>query len=430
MSTKKKKVLPRLLMAGEDGRIYDHPDLLMLLARGEELLLPGPLDLMPLPPESELFLLPGRLAVGLDPESGELEVPGETAVAAFVAPGRTLTGLAAYATEEGAPVLPLFAYAAVGFAEGRMWVAARQTDQDRRQVFTGIDPERIRAGSQALLAKYPGNRLLAHLAGCALTSCCPAARNLALGRFECPLPTSRSCNARCVGCISCQPPDSGFPATQRRIAFTPTPEEIAEVMAVHATREKRPVFSFGQGCEGEPLTEAALIAGAVERFRAAGGRGTVNVNTNGSVPEAAARLAAAGVDAVRVSMNSARPGLHAAYYRPRGFGFQDVADFAAEAKKAGMWVSLNLLFFPGVTDTEAEWEALSAFIAERRIDYVQLRNLNLDPALYMELAEGFPGGPSMGLDHFRKRLKKACPWLRFGYFNPYLGENREPVPYA
>ena len=27
---------------------------------------------------------------------------------------------------------------------------------------------------------------------------------------------------------------------------------------------------------------------------------------------------------------------------------------------------------------------------------------------------------SMGLRNFRKRLRKDCPWLRFGYFNPYL----------
>ena len=26
----------------------------------------------------------------------------------------------------------------------------------------------------------------------------------------------------------------------------------------------------------------------------------------------------------------------------------------------------------------------------------------------------------MGLRNFRKRLRKACPWLKFGYFNPYL----------
>ena len=28
----------------------------------------------------------------------------------------------------------------------------------------------------------------------------------------------------------------------------------------------------------------------------------------------------------------------------------------------------------------------------------------------------------MGLVNFRKRLKKYCPGLKFGYFNPYMGD--------
>ncbi len=41
--------------------------------------------------------------------------------------------------------------------------------------------------------------------------------------------------------------------------------------------------------------------------------------------------------------------------------------------------------------------------------------------------------PSMGLAVFMKRLKKLCPWLRYGYFNPYLGDAAEitaPLPGA
>ena len=62
---------PRMLFAGKNGDIYDDPDLLMLCRKGREWTLPRPDELIPLPGESELLLLPGRLAVGLDPESGE-----------------------------------------------------------------------------------------------------------------------------------------------------------------------------------------------------------------------------------------------------------------------------------------------------------------------------------------------------------------------
>ena len=378
------KPAPKLVFADDDGNIYDHPELEMLVRRGDRLEPPRPDEIIPLPPESELFLLPGRDALGFDPESGEIERLEDRAV------------------------------------------AASRVDEDRRQVFTGISKDRIVKGARALRTKYPKNRLIEHLSGCALTSCCPAARNLALGRFEAPLPTSRACNARCVGCLSLQDPSSGFPSTQNRIAFRPTAQEIVEVMAEHGRREARPVFSFGQGCEGEPLTEIRVIAEAVARFRKNGGRGTVNINTNASLPDAVEAFAAAGGTSIRASLSSADAALYEAYYRPQGYSFADVGRSLARARASGLFISLNFLFFPGVSDTEAELAALTDLITEHRVDFVQLRNLNLDPQLYLSLARasGALADParhaSMGLKNFRKRLRKACPWLRFGYFNPVV----------
>ena len=46
-----------------------------------------------------------------------------------------------------------------------------------------------------------------------------------------PIPSSPNCNAACVGCLSFQPVEAGFPSTQNRITFTPTPDEIAELAA-------------------------------------------------------------------------------------------------------------------------------------------------------------------------------------------------------
>ncbi|EPR44467.1 Radical SAM domain protein [Desulfovibrio sp. X2] len=427
--SKRRHITPSLLAATPDGQIVEHPDLLMVVRRGRELALPRPDELIPLPEGSDLFLLEGRSAVGLDPESGEAAVLDDLAVAAFVCPAHTLCATAAYATREGAPVLPLFAYGAVGFFEDRFYVAAKRVDTDMRQVFTNIDPERIRRGAEQLLKRFPKNRLVRHLGGCALTYSCPAARNLALGRFECPLPTAQSCNASCLGCISAQPPDSGFCATQDRITFRPTPEEIVEVMQAHGAKAKKPIFSFGQGCEGEPLTEAKTIASAVRLFRDQGGQGTVNVNTNGSLPATMAPLAAAGLDSIRVSLNSARPEAYAAYYRPRGYSFEDVRETIREAKAHGLHVSLNFLYFPGFSDSEAEYDALAGLVESTGLDFIQMRNLNLDPELYLAtmeqaLGEEAVSGPSMGLANFMKRLKKACPWIGFGYFNPYLEPDR------
>jgi pyruvate-formate lyase-activating enzyme len=412
------KIRPWAVYADNSGSIYDLPELQMLCRRGRSLELPRPDEIIPLPEGSDFFLLPGRRALGLDPETGRVEPLDGFAVAAFACPGYTLSALAAYEKEPGAPVLPLFAYGALGFFEGRFYVCAKKIDNDRRQVFAGIPEQKIRQGAKRLLAALPGNRLVKHLAGCALTSSCPAARNLALGRFEAPLPTARGCNASCVGCISLQPADSGFPPTQNRISFRPTPREIVEIMRAHAALEKRPIFSFGQGCEGEPLTEADLLQEAITLFRGDGGPGTVNLNTNGSIPSAIPGLAGAGLSSIRVSLNSARPELYLGYHRPRGFSFGDVLETLRVAKAHSLFVSLNYLYFPGVNDTEEELEPLLELLTTFRPDLVQMRNLNLDPDIYLGLAP--EPGPAMGLANFLKRIRKGAPGVGFGYFNPYL----------
>jgi len=414
-----------MVFADEDGNIYDHPDLLMLVRRGRELTLPRPDELIPLPEGSDLYLLPGRHALGLDPQTGKAEALEERAVAAFVCPSYTLSATAAYLKDEGSPNLPLFAYGAVGFANDRFWVAATQVDKDRRQVFTQVAPERITKGAQDLLRRYPENRLIGHLARCALTFCCPAAKNLALGRFEAPLPTSKACNARCYGCISHQPLESGFPASQNRIDFRPKAREIVEIMHLHSKRAKNPVLSFGQGCEGEPLTEASLLTEAVAIFRSEGGRGTVNINTNASLPDTIPDLAKAGLDSIRVSMNSARETVYNSYYRPHGYTFADVCRTIATAREHELFISINYLFFPGINDTESELAALTDLVTQTRPNYIQMRNLSLDPELYLGCV-GEPTESSMGLGNFMKRLKKACPWINYGYFNPYL-EGRSPL---
>ncbi len=412
-------VKPRMVFADHRGRIFDHPDLLMLCRKGREFTLPGPDDLIPLPQGSDLFLLPGKNCLGFDPERGIVEYEQGQAVAGFVSPGYTLSGVCAYLTAPGQGPLPMFAYGALGYANGKFWVSARQVDQDQRQNFQDIPSSRIEQGADALLQKHPDNRLLQHLAGCAKNYCCPAARNLALGRFEAPLPTARHCNANCVGCISKQPKDSGFPPTQDRTQFQPSAQEILDIMLEHSKNESRPIFSFGQGCEGEPLTESRLLQEAISAFRSQKGPGTINMNTNASLPGTIPELAKAGLDSIRVSLNSVRQELYDPYFRPQGYNFQDVLQSLKQAKEHGLFVSLNYLFFPGISDSEQEFAVLDEFIHEQRIDLIQLRNLNLDPELYLGLLP-HQASPSMGLKNFLRRLRKNHPQLRIGYFNPCL----------
>ena len=190
-------------------------------------------------------------------------------------------------------------------------------------------------------------------------------------------------------------------------------------MEHHAGNERNaPIYSFGQGCEGEPLTESALLIEAVRLFRSRGGKGTVNLNSNASLPDAVAALAGAGLSSLRVSLNSARDISYSRYYRPQGYDFSHVRRSIRQAKQGGVHVSLNLLYFPGFSDTELETDALLELITEERVDCVQLRNLNIDPEYYLELMRDIETGPAIGFLNFRKRLKKECPWLHIGYFNP------------
>jgi len=417
----------RLLFADAQGRVFDHPRLLMAGRAANLLRLPEAGELISLPAGSDLFVLPGRAPVGLDPDSGRFVVlsvdpytgeGGVRAVAAFMAPAHTATLTCAYATQEGAPPLPLFAYTAAGWRRGRIIAAGVRVDRDRRQELAGFECAAIEAGVERVRRQYPRNRLFEHLAGCALRYGCPAARNLFLGRFEAPLPTSRVCNARCVGCISRQ--EGCIPATQERLSFLPTAAEIAEVALHHLASEPHGVVSFGQGCEGEPLSRAGVLAEAVRSIRAESAGGTINLNTNASKPGALEKLARAGLDSVRVSLNSARRSYYERYYRPRGYTFRDVLASLRVAADCGLFVSLNLLVLPGVTDEEAEAAALIKLLAGRRVDLIQMRNLNLDPELYLAAIGFRPRGRKLGVRGLMERLRSEFPALRFGYFNPPL----------
>ncbi|HWR97349.1 MAG TPA: radical SAM protein, partial [Candidatus Methanoperedens sp.] len=321
---------------------------------------------------------------------------------------------------EASPRLPLFAYTAVGWRRGRFWVPAVRVDPDRRQDSAEFDRREIARRARALKVRHAGNRLWQHLLGCALCSGCPAANNLVLGRWEAPLPTSPACNARCLGCLSQQPGSSGCPATQERIAFTPAVEEILEIAVPHLERAPRAVASFGQGCEGEPLLVAPLIEAAVRAIRARTARGTLNLNTNASRPAALGRILDAGLDSVRVSLNSARPELYRAYARPRGYDFETVIESMREVRRRGKFLSLNYFVFPGVTDDPAEWAAFRRLLREVRPDLIQWRNLNLDPAWYWETARPYSGGRPLGVAAILAKVRREFPRLRCGYYNPPL----------
>lgn len=421
---------PALLYADARGNIFDWPKLEMVGRGGGGWTRMQPGDWVPLPEGSELFVLPARHPVGYDPIKNRFEVlSGDPrgnsdsiqAVAAFMAPAYTQTYTSAYETLPGAPLLPLFAYTAVGWHKGRFVAAGIRVDEDQRQDLRNFNPRLIERNARRRMSAEPTNRLVQHLGKCAITYGCPAARNLFMGRWEAPLPTSPVCNARCLGCISHQDKE-GLCATQERITFVPTPEEVTGVAVPHLKAARRAVVSFGQGCEGEPLLQAETLRKSIRLMRKSTSRGTINLNSNGSVPEAVARLREEGLDSIRVSLNSCRPECYHAYFRPRGFTFQDARNSIKAMKNGGGFASINYFVFPGFTDSNDEYNALCRLIDETGLDLIQMRNLNIDPEWYISELQIDMTVKTMGIRSLIKRVKERFPGIRFGYFNPCLDE--------
>ncbi len=364
-------------------------------------------DVRPLPEGATIAHLPGRRAIGIDPRGTAVELEERwLPVAAILPVGHLRTLLPASRPGPHAPRLPLFGYAAVAERGGELVVAALPTDafawwEPRRHTTAGL-PAAVAAARRAL----PGNRLVDHLARCALEYRCYTAQNTFLRRYEGALPASPACNADCLGCISLQS-DGEVPSPQQRMAFAPTPVELGDLAAYFLDGgEEAAIVSFGQGCEGEPLTRGRLLVEATRRIHARHPGATIHVNTNGSRPRVLERMIAAGCASVRISAISFTDRIFRAYYRPIGYGLEEVVECGRLMHRAGGQVCLNLLTFPGMTDVPAELEATAAACREMGVDQVQWRTLNVDHDwLVSRLPELEPGvGMAGALGALRDRL--------------------------
>jgi wyosine [tRNA(Phe)-imidazoG37] synthetase (radical SAM superfamily) len=375
-----------------------------------------------LPYGGQLYELPGRRGIGIDVQTGNMQLCEKGwAVAAFVPPAHTGFYLAAYETLANAPTLPLFCYTAAGWLNEKFYVPAVRIEQDIRQECAGFDHDKVEQGVKELLKAYPNNRLVNHLANnCALTYHCPAARNYFLGRWECPIPSSPACNANCIGCISFQPEEETIVSTQDRLRFKPTAEEIVEYTVPHLETAPYPIVSFGQGCEGEPLLMWETIREAIIEIRKHTTKGSININTNGSKPDAVKILCEAGLNSIRVSTNSARREIYLPYYRPNNYEFEDIIESLKIVKDFGGWTSINYFVFPGMTDTVAEYEALRKLIIHTNLCMIQWRNFNIDPDWYLGKIGITEMGETLGIKQLMGLIHEEFPRLKYGYFNPPL----------
>jgi pyruvate-formate lyase-activating enzyme len=379
------------------------------LADGGHLRPARPDELIPAPPGTVPTMLPGRAPL----LAGGGVATRRIALGALLPAGYTRLLLPAYRTRPSAPALPLFGYTHACVIDDELHVAAMQTDQSEDWAPRAFELGELEALVAARCARDPANGVLRQLSTCALEYACFTAQNVFLERGEAALPVSPACNARCIGCISEQEPDAGIPSPQARVREETAVDDLTRIALGHFERVPEGVVSFGQGCEGEPLLRTTTIARAIERIRAATSAGTINLNTNGSLPKSLGRLIDAGLDAVRISLNSFEPHTYAAYYRPLGYGLDDVLESARLSVSRGLRVSLNLLTHPGVSDAPDEVAACEAFLREVRVAMVQTRTLNIDPERYFA-AVGRPTAAPLGMREALARIRSAG--VRLGNF--------------
>jgi pyruvate-formate lyase-activating enzyme len=236
------------------------------------------------------------------------------------------------------------------------------------------------------------------------------ASNTFLQRWEGAVPVSFSCNASCHGCISEQPEDSGFVAPQTRMNFKPNVDEVVQIM-LEQLQTPDSIISFGQGCEGEPSTQAVTIIEAIRQVRKQTDMGFININTNAGLTDHIRGIVDAGLDMMRVSTISALDDHYNAYYKPRGYSLNNVEKSLRYATDKGVLTSINYLIFPGVTDREEEMEAMIEFCRKTGLKLIQMRNLNIDPETYLNLipkAKGELYGMKQMIDIFREELPNVA----------------------
>lgn len=411
---------PFLLYSDGNGNIFEDSSLFVLGRAGWDAFEVSLENWIELPDGGNLYELPSRRGIGIDVETGEMRLCEKGwAVAAFIPPAHTSLFLAAYEALPEAPTLPLFCYTAAGWYNNKTFVTAVRIENDIRQECAGYNDDVIATGSEKLLEAYPHNRLVKHLMEtCCMTYNCPAARNFAMSRWECPVPASPACNANCIGCVSFQPIEEEITSPQDRLTFKPTAEEIVEFTVPHLMNAPFPIVSFGQGCEGEPLLMWETIKESIIEIRKHTDKGSININSNGSKPDAVKVLFDAGLNSIRVSINSARKDIYTKYYRPNNYTFEDVIESLQVARDCGGWSSINYFVFPGMTDSVAEYEALRKLIIDTDVKMIQWRNFNIDPDWYLGLIGVGETGEMMGVKQMMDLIQEEFPNLKFGYFNP------------
>ena len=404
------------LYADENGEVFDAPNYSGVGRIGNEFVELKPQDLIKLPESVDLMFLPNRKAVGL--KNNKISTIKGQAVSAILPAGYTRTFLPAFEKDEkNSKILPLYGYTAVVLYRDELHAAAIYTDENHKWNPIHYNTRDLKKFVRRVKKDLPNNRIVNQVANCSLNWHCLTAQNLFYRRWEAGIPTSPTCNAQCLGCISLQPAEC-CPSPQNRIDFKPTVEEISDVGIYHLTNAEDAIISFGQGCEGEPSLAYENISAAIKKIREKTNRGQINMNSNAGFTEGVKKIIDSGLDSIRVSIISAKNESYDAYYKA-AYHLDDVKNSIQYALEKNVYVSLNMLYFPGFNDREAELDAWIKFFEKFPVQMIKVRNLNIDPDLFLDtMPEKY--GKMTGTKKFLQTLKEKFKNIQIGSFSHYI----------
>ena len=126
--------LPYLVFCDKKGNIYHHPHLRMSAQSLDRFIVPERKELISLPKGSTFFYLPDRIPVGFNPQTKKFETVEKFkrkevfATSAFPVPAylRLYTPANIVCKSK---ILPLWAYTACGFYQGKFYITAKRVDK-------------------------------------------------------------------------------------------------------------------------------------------------------------------------------------------------------------------------------------------------------------------------------------------------------------
>lgn len=432
---------PCLVFADPDGNMYDEPDLHMLCMDASGLSLPRPEEVTPLPAQCELVLLPGRFALGLEPETGEVAVHEGLAVAALVPSNYLAVGLPAAQSDTLPPPLPSQAYAAVGFANNRFYMAAKKIDEAPHSPQPKQVTKKTIKASNSISAKYPDNRFIRHLvSSCAQQKNCWAAQNFCLGKSEflVPIIPFSPCNAQ----------KNAYTHEEQPSRFLPSSQELLEAMLHHARSVKKPVISWGHPCNlGNSAENLDAFTEAISLFRQydtatpialclydhvlfSGVRPHVepghNALPSGSCltskstflatpAEDLPLLVQAGISHISYTLSCphSRLATQSRTSESETQTAETLHSILESAVSLGLNRTIQYEYFAGLSDTGKEVAKLVKLLQDYSIHNLRLTNYACDPHQvagdYEQIAFNEEFGPVMGIGNFLKHIKRECP---------------------